>query len=324
MNMLRNRKTVPYVQKDPEGIERIVLLPGEDKDSTTSAGRPISDEYWSCEEKLKQMERFKIKTSIVSVANPWLDFLEKEEQIEWATLLNDDLNKMCEQHQGKLYGFGMLPLKDINACIKELRRISTSLPFIKGIILSTFACGAGLDDPQLLPLFGEVETLGLTIFLHPHYGVGNEHFGCYGHKLYLALGFPFETGTAVAKLVLSGVLEKLPNLRLLLAHSGGVLPFLAGRLDACARNDEQFNQKSILTKPPSEYLKKLYFDAITYHSPGLNCSIEFAGIYNLMFGTDHPFSISDPECLYDSMSHLSQEMQDSIKFGNAQRIFNIK
>ena len=73
--------------------------------------------------------------------------------------------------------------------------------------------------------------LDLTIFLHPHYGVGNEHFGGHGHSLFLALGFTFETTAAVARLILSGALDELPNLKLLLAHGGGTLPFLAGRLD---------------------------------------------------------------------------------------------
>jgi len=274
-------------------------------------------------EKLKQMDKFDIRAAVVSVANPWIDFFEAEEQINWARLLNDDLNDICKTHPGRFFGFGMLPLKTVSQCVAELHRISKELTFLKGVILSTSGLVAGLDDEKLLPLFATAESLKLTIFIHPHYGIGNESFGGYGHTLYLALGFPFETTTAIARLILAGVLEKHPALRLLLAHSGGVLPYLAGRLDSCVRNDEQYDHRKYLSKPPSEYLKNLYFDAITYHAAALNCAIEFAGIDHLLFGTDHPFSISDPSCLYSSMKHLSEEEQRAIRTTNAQRLLSI-
>ena len=71
------------------------------------------------------------------------------------------------------------------------------------------------------------------IFVHPHYGLGNEALGDYGHAMPLALGFPFETTASIARLILSGVFDRFPELRLMAAHAGGVLPYLASRLDAC-------------------------------------------------------------------------------------------
>jgi len=159
--------------------------------------------------------------------------------------------------------------------------------------------GRGLDDPELLPVWKEIERREQVVFIHPHYGVGNEHFGDYGHTLFLALGFPFETTTAVsiveiagalyvllatyhrvcsfwtgrtwlfvpslittlprafvwmlcfppcfwlqiARLICSGTLDIVPNLKLLLAHSGGTLPFLAGRLDSCVKHDLHLRDK---------------------------------------------------------------------------------
>lgn len=96
-------------------------------------------------------------------------------------------------------------------------------------------------------------------------GPANSLFNGYGHSLHLALGFPFETTTMIARLVLSGVLERFPKLMLLLAHSGGTLPFLAGRLDACVKADSVMANK--LPKAPSEYLQQIYYDALSYHTP---------------------------------------------------------
>lgn len=111
-----------------------------------------------------------------------------------ATLLNKDLNDVCQQESLKFYGFGVLPNNDADSCVKEMENIS-QLPKLKGVIMGTIGVGKGLDDPQLIPVFEAAAKHGLLIFLHPHYGVSNELFGGLdnGHVLPLALGFPFET-----------------------------------------------------------------------------------------------------------------------------------
>lgn len=123
--------------------------------------------------------------------------------------------------------------------------------------------------------------------MHPHYGVGNEHFHAYGHALFLALGFPFETTVAVSQLVLSGVLDRVPELKLLLAHAGGTLPFLAGRLDSCVAHDLAVAKR--LKHAPSHYLRRFYYDAIAYDTPALQCLLAFVGSDRVVFGTDNPF-----------------------------------
>jgi predicted TIM-barrel fold metal-dependent hydrolase len=146
------------------------------------------------------------------------------------------------------------------------------------------------------------ERLGLVIFLHPHYGIGGgggaygEEQGAaatrdYGHVLPLALGFPFETSLAVARLLLSGYLDRFPRLTFLLAHAGGTLPFLAGRLDSCVAHDPAVATR--LQHTPSEYLRRnFYFDGVIYHRPGLEALLQFLGpdyADRVVWGTDHPF-----------------------------------
>jgi len=102
----------------------------------------------------------------------------------------------------------VVPTVDGDASCRELERLSDASKG-KGIILSTRGLGQGLDDPALLPVFQTAEACGHVMFLHPHYGVGVESFGSgYGHALFLALGFTFETTTAVARLICSGMLDK--------------------------------------------------------------------------------------------------------------------
>jgi aminocarboxymuconate-semialdehyde decarboxylase len=152
------------------------------------------------------MDKHGIDVSIVSTANPWLDFLTAREAPSLARELNDDLEAYCAtgpslppelSSMHRFYGFGLLPLlpsvptSEIKAIIEQIG----SLPHLKGVIMGTRGIGKGLDDPELEPVWAAIAEKGLVIFLHPHYGVPDELFGDAenGHVLPLALGFPFET-----------------------------------------------------------------------------------------------------------------------------------
>ncbi|TYZ58903.1 hypothetical protein PybrP1_009507 [[Pythium] brassicae (nom. inval.)] len=342
MAMLRARREVPFVRD-----ERLVILPDEQKqlddaalaasDASIRAGRPIGAEYYDVREKLAYMDHHGIATSALSLANPWLDFLPLGEQVAMAALLNDDIDALCADSRGRLVAFGVTP-QSLAEAVAELHHIA-ALEHVHGIILGTSGFGKGLDDPDMLAFYQTVESLGLTIFLHPHYGVGNEHYHQYGHALFLALGFTFETTVAVSQLVLSGMLDVVPDLKLLLAHSGGTLPFLAGRLDSCVAHDPAVASR--LQHPPSCYLQRFYYDAIAYHAPALQCLLDFVGADKVVFGTDNPFfpplpvsSDPDPAPLsardwpstvanYETLAGLDVRVQDAILRDNARRLLGL-
>ena len=229
MDILEKRTDVPYVRKINDE-QRLVILPGEDEEGSTAIGRPIGREYYDLNAKLGFMDVHGIQTSCVSLANPWLDFIEGDAAVSIAQELNDELEGMCIETKGRLQGFATLPVRNVAGCLKELQRLKT-LPNVKGVILGTPGAGQGLDHPDFRPVLAMIEELGFMIFLHPHYGVGNEHYGDSGHALFLALGFPFETTVCVSRLIVSGVMDELPNLKLLVAHAGAAMPALIGRLD---------------------------------------------------------------------------------------------
>ena len=325
VDIMRKRnvnKNLPYIRKDEDGLDRLMILPGED-DEGGAGGRYIYSNYWDLDEKLEIMKKAGISGACVSLANPWLDFmLDPTEATEAARLLNNDMEDMCmfEKCEGHMWGFGVLPLADPRSAVAELDRMHTENPHLRGVIMGTDGCGKGLDDPAMDIIWEKLQALGFMCFFHPHYGVGNEKFGNYGHSLLLGLGFPFETSAAVSRLILSGVLARFPKLKLLIAHSGGTLPYLSGRLDSCCAHDEHFK----LDKKPSEYLKMLYYDALCYNTESVDLLMKFAGPDRLMFGTDDPFSISDPVQVWDSLSHLKLKDRKGIVYSNAQDILGIK
>jgi len=130
-----------------------------------------------------------------------------------AGVFNDEMEELCEKKKGRLLGLASLPLASTQSAIRELERIEGSHKHIRGVILGTNGRGKGLDDEEMVPIWTKLHEMKFTTFIHPHYGVGNEHFGNYGHALFLALGFPFETTTAISRLILSGIFDKLPDLK---------------------------------------------------------------------------------------------------------------
>eukprot|EP01036_Dinobryon_divergens_P029852 gene29852-39016_t len=314
MDILKKRTDIPRVIELSRNDFRLVILPGEDKEETTNIGRPIGAEYWDVQEKLRFMDLHGIEKSVISLANPWLDFLEGEEAANVAQELNDELQGICERSSGRLFGFAVLPVRNPPAALRELRRLRSARSTIKGVILGTPGAGKGLDDPALRDMLQLIAEEQLTVFLHPHYGVGNEHFRNTGHALFLALGFPMETTVCVSRLIVTGVLDDVPKLRLLVAHAGAALPALIGRLDSSISNR--------LQQEPSAYLRShMFFDAISYSATSLRALIEIAGPDKIMFAVHVRDSavkvLSTIEVLPDA------ETRAALLRGNAHRILGI-
>jgi aminocarboxymuconate-semialdehyde decarboxylase len=299
MALLRSRDAVPYVRSFPDSPnptqERLVILPAEDT-ASTSRGRPIGSEYYDVEEKLAFMDTHGIDISVLSLANPWLDWLPSETAAQTAREINDDVNTMCASKPGRLYAFGTLPLSaPVQESVSEITRLTT-LKYMRGVIMGTSGLGDGLDDPSLDPIYAALESQNQPIFLHPHYGLPSSVYGPrandYGHVLPLALGFPLETTIAVTRMLLSGVFDRYPKLTVLLAHSGGTLPFLAGRIESCIQHDGHLHAEPGFKARRSvwDVLKtNIYLDAVVYGEAGLKAAVQASGADRLMFGTDHPF-----------------------------------
>ncbi len=243
------------------------------------------------------MNTHSIDISVISLANPWLDWVPAAEAAKAAEGINNEVNDECGRFPGRLFAFATLPLSGgKEVIVREVARLK-ELKYMRGIILGTTGLGKGLDDPELLPIFQALQYAELPIFLHPHYGlpssVWGERANDYGHVLPLALGFPLETTIAVTRMILSGVFEKVPELQMILAHSGGTLPFLAGRIESCIEHDAHLKAEGKLGKGRKtvwEILKKnIYLDAVVYSEVGLKAAIQASGEDRIMFGTDHPF-----------------------------------
>lgn len=344
VKILESRNSIPLVRSFPNSPDpRLILLEAEvpslgvaavtdDEAATTSThvpGRPLTKHYSSLAQKIHFMDTHHIDISVISLANPWLDFLSAEESGPQARSINASFSDMCSQHPGRLYFFATLPLTSplptVLSCITE----ATQLPYCRGVILGTSGLGRGLDDPDLLPIFSALAEANMTVFLHPHYGLPNEVWGPlapsnYGHVLPLALGFPIETTIAVARMYLAGVFDAVRGLRMILAHSGGTLPFLAGRIESCVLHDGQLVRAGKVTpqrRTVWDVLREqVYLDAVVYSEVGLRAAVDAAGSADrLMFGTDHPFFpplTSDEEGRWESVTLNAEAVDKAVGRGS--------
>lgn len=195
--VLKARSHVPYIRTfAPDPTARLIILPGEDDPAmpSTARGRPIGPEYYDVAAKIAFMDAHGIHISVLSQANPWLDFLAADEAPAAARTVNGDINAMCACYPGRLFAFATLPVAaGPAACVDEVRRLRDgALPWVRGVVLGTNALGRGLDDAEMDAVWAALQDAGLTVFVHPHYGLPKDVYGPraheYGHVLPLAMG----------------------------------------------------------------------------------------------------------------------------------------
>lgn len=163
--------------------------------------------------------------------------------------------------------------------------------------------------------------MGAFIEIHPVSGLGGPTTKEY--YLWNAYANPAETALTAAHMILSGLLEEHPNLKICLFHGGGHLPYQIGRLDRAYEMRPEARQK--ISAPPSTYLKKFYFDTITHSGPALSYLIDLVGVEQVMLGSDYPFDMGDerPTVLIEQLPGLSQADKQAILGGNARRVLGL-
>lgn len=196
---------------------------------------------------------------------------------------------------------------------------------LTGVALPTSAAGRPLDDPAFEPMFAECARRGVIVFMHPTTGVERPAFGQY--TMLQLVGWPSETALCVARLIFAGVFERHPGLKLVLAHGGGALAMLAGRLDLAyeaPRYEANPDCRKNISRPPSSYLKQIYFDTVVVHPAALRYLVDLVGHEQVVFGSDFPFEIGDPlgAKSLPAIAELPKNVAADILYNNAAKILS--
>lgn len=233
-----------------------------------------------------------------------------------ARAVNDAFAREVSRRE-RFTALATLPLNDPAESVYELERAMTALG-LPGAMVFSNVNGTPLAAPVYEPLWKKAHELNAVIYIHPahpHHVEGMEEYW-----LTALVGFLFDTTLAAAHLVFAGVPERYPNIRWVLTHMGGALPYLAER---CDRGYEAFPEcRRNISKPPTEYFRRFYYDTVNFNPDAIEFAVRFAGADHILAGSDYPHKIGSIAKMLDSLRRIDVGDDDrrNILGGNAARL----
>jgi 2,3-dihydroxybenzoate decarboxylase len=275
--------------------------------------------------RLKEMDEAGIDIQVLSHASPSAQMLPNNIAAEMTRRANDRLHAAIDAHPKRFAAFAMLPTSDPAAAADELERTVVKLGF-KGAMISGLDHGQFVDDKRFWPIFARAEKLDVPIYLHPstpHPTVVDVYYKDYKKDYPMlarsAWGFTVETGTQAIRMVLSGVFDAHPRLKIILGHLGETLPFLVWRIDQSLSRP---GQKSLSFR--NVFCSNFYVTTSgNFSNPALICCMMEMGIDRILFAVDWPLVDNLPAARWMETVPLCDEDKAKILGGNAMRLLRL-
>jgi predicted TIM-barrel fold metal-dependent hydrolase len=280
--------------------------------------RKILPKHMDVAAKLADMDSCGIRMTALSINDPGPEWFGAE-GVRVARLANDFVAGVVARHPDRFFGLCVLPLQDVGASLAELDRCVKQLG-MRGWLLYTNITGRFPDEPEFHPLFARAVDLDIPVLLHPALPVTAPLVKEY--EMISGLGNMFDNTIALARIIMSGLLDRLPALTLICPHLGGTLPYIVGRMD----HQTQVLKRGpkYLTRAPSAYLKRVYLDIVSPLPLAMRFGYDFMGPDRLLFASDHPWV--DPQLIVEGLKGLGlpPENERKIFAANAERLFKLR
>lgn len=253
--------------------------------------REVEANVWDPAVRMRENDTFRVHVQVLSTVPVMFSYWAKpKDTLNLAMFLNDHIAGIVEKHPKRFIGLGTLPMQDTELAIQELERCKKI--GLKGIQIGTHIENVNLGEPRLLPIFQACEELGMAVFVHPWDMLGKERMDKYWMPWLVAM--PVETTIALTSMMFSGLLQKLPKLRVAFAHGGGSFPGTFPRIqhgfdvrpDLCAVDNPV---------PPREHLGKFWLDSLVHDPVLLQYIVDLCGADKVALGTDYPFPLGELE-----------------------------
>ena len=299
---------------------------------------------YDLDERFRCMDLFKDKnyTQILSLGMPPMEALGgPQESLEYCKLANDGLAELVDKYPDRFAGYvAALPMHAPDLAVKEAERSFKEL-HANGVQLHSNVNGAPLDEERFFPIFEEIAKHDRPVLLHPSRGADMTDYKTESksrYEIWWTFGWPYETSAAMARMVFSGLLDRLPNMNVLAHHMGAMVPYFEGRVgpgwDQLGKRTSDEDLTLVLKrlkKRPFDYFKDFYADTAVFGSRAATlCGLDFYGSERVLFASDSPF---DPErgpgYIRDTIKVLESiempdEKREAISFRNAQRLFKLR
>lgn len=261
-----------------------------------------------------------VDTQVLTFTTPGVHVEPADVAIRLARQINDAFAKARRDRRGRFTALATLPLNDPAASVAELERAMKDLG-LPGAMVFSNVNHVALSDDRFAPLWKKADELGAVIYIHPTDPAGVE--AMLDFWLMPLVGFLMDTTLAASKLVFTGVVDRHPNIKWVLTHMGGAIPYLAERLD---RGYRAFADcRRYIDRPPSEYLKTFYYDTVNFNPDAVAFAIAFAGPDHILAGSDYPHQIGSIPLMIDTIRGLrvDDDVKRKIFGGNASRLLGL-
>lgn len=308
----------------PEYVDAIKEGPSNFRITTDDAGNPVLHSpgdynvlvpgHRDIEFRRKVLDEAGVDGQVITFTAPGTSMESPERAAELARVINDALAERVRDHGDRFTTLAHLPLINPPAAAAETERVLGELGF-PGVMLFSNANGVPLADERFWPIYERANDVGAVMYVHPTYPLGVEAMEKY--MLMPLVGFLMDTTLAAAHLVFAGIPERFPNIRWVLCHTGGAVPFLAERFD---RGYEAFRRcRENLTKLPSEYLQDFYYDTVNFDPACLQLAVDFAGADHVLAGSDYPHMIGSLDKMKNAIAAMGLPAEDEARVlgGNA-------
>ena len=281
-------------------------------------------------QRLELMDQFGLEKSVFSFPSMPV-YMGASEEVKKAGKrkqmtqeLNDYFAKVRHKNPQRLLFFADVPLSvDVAFSCRELHRAIEDLG-LQGVAIPTNIAGKRPSEPEFEEFFIEADKMGVPIFVHPQNAYGRDQMEKF--MLTPMIGYPAETSLTAAHMILDGFMEKHRNLKIILCHLGGFIPYIHRRLNTfteASNVDPELSGKANLNKQPSKYLEHFYYDTAVGNPEALELCLKVIGPDQILFGTDHPYVEKAEATSIDfiSRTRLTVEQRDKIYHLNARKLF---
>lgn len=280
----------------------------------------LAPAHHSIEARLADMDAAGIDLSIMSLTTPGVHVERPERGIALARLVNDEYAELQRRYPQRFRFFATLPLQAPEEAAKELERSVRELG-LPGVMIFSNVGGDPVDLPKFWPIYEAAEALDVPVVVHPTAPAFAQYLDDY--RLVALLGFAYDTTMVAVRMVLGGVLDRFPGLTLVQTHLGGVLPYMAERVQ---RGYEVYPElKGKLRRAPMEYFREMYLDTVLFDPDCLKLGLAFAGEDRLLLGSDHPHQVGDLFKAVRVIEELpvDERVKGKILSENARRLFKL-
>ncbi|HYK81236.1 MAG TPA: amidohydrolase family protein, partial [Micropepsaceae bacterium] len=308
---LCKRSSYPLAERNGRGGYNYVGEPGRPSLNSWT-------EWFDLDQQLEHMDGLGHQVGVVCSLGPFSIYfsdLPPEEGRDAAIAWNEEMAGAQRKYPGRVWASAAVPLTDTRHAIEVLDHAILKLGLMGVNIPGSIGRDPRIDAERLAPLYARIEQLGVPLFLHPTDAVFD--LEGYGGALQLSLGRVIEVSVAASRLVFSGLMERHPNLKIVMSHTGGALPYQSGRMDKNGKGAK-------LPRPPSTYIRRMYTDTVSPHSMGMKFAIEYYGIDHVMYGSDYPcWDPATALALIEEIG-LSDTDREKLFYSNARRILGLK